>query len=207
MKFQLLRTLLILPIAIGYSTLAIGQNSWSFPDFSATQVMESRKASMSMKINLSGSNVRVERSDAISTLYVPSESKVYNFTTYPDHSHQCVAMKTEQAKMLPSPLELLQGRDLKRSAAGTEMMEGHLCQVEKVSVTRPDGSKIESKVWEAIDLQGVPVRVESRIGDITLSANYRDIRIGTPDQALFSIPPKCTPFEKMGEVAEQKMIR
>lgn len=132
---------------------------------------------------------------------------VYNFTTYPDHSHQCVAMKSQQAKMLPSPLELLQGSAVKRTPVTKEVLDGHPCDVETVSVTRPDGSRIESKVWEAQDLQGIPIRIESHIGDVTLSAVYRDIRIGTPDEALFSIPSKCTPFEKMGEVAEQKTIR
>jgi hypothetical protein len=116
-------------------------------------------------------------------------------------------MKPEQAKMLPSPLELLQGRDLKRTPAGTETIEGHLCRVEHAVVTRPDGSKIESQVWEAQDLEGIPIRIESHIGDITLSATYRDIQIGSSDQALFSMPSKCTPFEKMGEIAEQKTIR
>ena len=206
MLFQSFRALIIVTISI-CSTLAFGQDSWTFPDFSATQIMQSRRASMSMKVYLSGSSVRVERSDALSTLYVPAESRVYNLTTYPDHSHQCVVMKSEQAKMLPSPLELLQGHDLKRTPAGTEVIEGHLCHIENVEVTRPDGSRIKSKVWEAEDLQGIPVRIESVIGDITLSAVYHDIQIGTPDQALFSAPAKCTLLEKMGEIAEQKLIR
>jgi len=85
-------------------------------------------------------------------------------------------------------------------------MEGHHCRIEDVVVTRPDGSTIKSKVWEAEDLHGIPMRIDSVIGDITLSAVYRDIQIGAPDQGLFSIPAKCTPFEKMGEVAEQKVI-
>ena len=162
---------------------------------------------MSMKVYHSGSSVRVERSAALSTLYVSSSSKVYNFTTYPDKSHQCVVMKPDQAKMLPSPLELLQGSDLKRTPAGREVIDGHTCTVENVVVTRPDGKTVASKVWEAEDLKGIPVRIESHIGEITLAAVYRDISIGTADQALFTIPEKCTPFEKMGQVVEQTTLR
>ena len=190
-----------------FGSMAYGQDALSFPDFSATQVFESRKANMEMKVHVSGSSVRVERSKALSTLYVPTESKVYNLTTYPDNSHQCVVMKPEQARMLPSPLELLQGSDLKRTKVGTETVEGHLCTVENVVVKRHDGSSIESKVWEAQDLGGIPVRIESHIGDITLSAIYRDIVVGAPDSNLFAAPQKCTPFEKMGQVVEQKIIR
>jgi hypothetical protein len=192
---------------LSFSALTHGQDAWSFPDFSATQVFESRKADMAMKIYRSGSSVRVERSGALSTLYMPSSSKVYNFTTYPDHSRQCVVMKPEQAKMLPSPLELLQGSNLKRTSVGTEVLEGHACKIESVVVTRPDGKTIASKVWEAEDLKDIPIRIESRIGDVTLAAVYRDISVSAPDQDLFTIPDTCTPFEKMGQIVEQKTLR
>jgi hypothetical protein len=190
-----------------FGPLTHAQSAWNFPDFSATQVFPSKKADFAMKIYHSGTSVRIERSAALSTLYMPSSSKVYNFTTYPDHSHQCVAMKPDQAKMLPSPLELLQGSNLKRTAIGTEDVEGHPTKVESVIVTRPDGKTVESKVWEAEDLHGIPVRIESHLGEITLIAVYRDIAIAAPDAALFTVPDKCTPFEKMGEVAEQTTLK
>jgi hypothetical protein len=199
--------LTIVAFILAFSALTQGQDAWSFPDFSATQVFESSKADMTMKVYRSGSSVRVERSEALSTLYVPSSSKVYNFTTYPDQSRQCVVMKPDQAKMLPSPLELLQGSNLKRTSIGSEILEGHTCKIENVNVTRPDGKTIASKVWEAEDLNGIPIRIESRMGDITLTAVYRDISVSAPDQDLFTIPDKCTPFEKMGQVVEQKTLR
>jgi hypothetical protein len=200
-------TFMITVIVLASGAFAHGQDALNFPDFSATQVFESRKAIMAMKVYLSGDSVRVDRSAALSTVYMPSKSKVYNLTTYPDHSHQCVVMKPEEAKMLPSPLELLHGSNVKRTAAGTEVVEGHPCTVEKVVVTRPDGNTVESKVWEAQDLKGVPVKIESHIGEVTLSAFYHDISLGRPDHALFTIPEKCTPLEKMGQVVEEKLIK
>ena len=200
------RKLVIAMFVLASGAIAYAQTGWTFPDFSATQVFQSRRTSMEVKVYRSGSSVRVERSAAMSTLYVPSKSKVYNLTTYPDHSHQCVVMNPDQAKMLPSPLELLEGSDLKRTPAGTEVVEGHLCNVENVVVTRPDGKTIESRVWEAQDLKGVPIKIESRLEDVTLSAFYRDISLETPDQALFTIPEKCTAIEKMGQVVEEKIL-
>lgn len=197
----------IVAFVLAFCAITQGQTAWDFPDFSATQVFQSRKADLSMKVYHSGSSVRVERSGALSTLYMTSSSKVYNFTTYPDNSHQCVVMKPNQAKMLPSPLELLQGSNLKRTRIGTEVVEGHACTVEKVTATAPDGKTVESKVWEADDLKGIPVRIESHIGDVTLTAVYRDISIKAPDQGLFAIPEKCTPFEKMGQVVEQARLK
>jgi hypothetical protein len=197
----------IITFMLAFGALARGQNTLEFPDFSATQVFPSSKADMSMKVFRSGSSVRVERSAALSTLYVPSSSKVYNLTTYPDNSHQCVLMKPDQARMLPSPLELLEGPVVKRTPVGTEAVDGHPCQVENVVVTRPDGKTVESKVWEAEDLKGIPLRIESRISGVTLTAVYRDVSIKSPDQALFAIPEKCTPFENMGQVAERVTVK
>ena len=160
-----------------------------------------------MKVYRAGSSVRVERSGAMSTLYVPASGKVYNLTVYPDHSHQCVSMNSQQAKMLPSPLELIQGKILKRSLIGQDVVEGHETDIETVVVAQPDGKAIESKVWEARDMRGVPVKIESYIDNITIRAVYRDVVIGAPDRKYFTIPDECTPFEKMGQVAEMKILK
>jgi len=183
------------------------QDGWKFPDFSATQVFQGRKAEMAMKVYLSGASVRLERSAAISTLYATESSMVYNLTSYPDNSHQCVSMNPEQAKMLPSPLELIQGKIVKRVAAGSEVVDGHNTKIEDVTVAGIDGKMIESRVWLADDVKGIPVKIESYIQGITLRAIYRDIVVGSPDKALFEVPVRCTPFEKMGQVAESKVLK
>jgi hypothetical protein len=194
-------------IVLASATLVHGQSgaaSWDFPDFSGTQVLQTAKFDMPMKTYRLGSSVRVERTAAWSSLYIPSTGKVYNLTSYPDGSHQCVVMKTEQAKMPPSPLEeLLSGTKVERTAAGTEVVEGHTCKVENVVVTRVDGSTVESKVWEAEDLKGIPVKIESHFPHAKLTAVYRDVVLGAPDKALFTPPDKCTPLEKMGQVVEK----
>lgn len=187
--------------------LSYGQASWSFPDFSATQVFQGRRTTMEMKVFRAGSSVRVERSAALSTLYVPSDGKIYNFSTYPDNSRQCVVMTPKQARMLPSPLELIQGRIVKRAAAATEIMDGHKCKVENVVVSQPDSTVVESKVWEAEDMEGIPVRIQSRFPDVMLDARYKDISIGPPDPHLFMAPVKCTPYEKMGQVVENRVVK
>jgi predicted acyl esterase len=162
---------------------------------------------MTSKIYRSGSNVRIERSAALSTLYMPGSSKVYNLTTYPDGSHQCVVMKPDQAKMVPSPLELLNGTKVQRSSSGAEVVDGHSCKVETVTVTRPDGTVIESRIWEAEDLKGAPVKIESQLPHEKLTASFSDVVLATPDQALFTPPDHCTPFEKMGQVAEHGVVK
>lgn len=182
------------------------EHAWDFPDFSATQVFAG-SMHVSMKVYRRGGMVRVERSKAWSTLYDPANSKAYNLTSYPDGSHQCVVMKTSEARMIPSPLDLLNGPTVKRTAEGTETVDGHSCKVEKAVVTRPDGKIMESRVWEADDLKGIPVKIESQVGGGKLVAFYQDVVLGTPDKALFEVPGRCTPIEKMGEVVEDKVVK
>ncbi|HMD16650.1 MAG TPA: hypothetical protein VKH18_08285 [Terriglobales bacterium] len=185
------------------AALAHAQNEvvpWDFPDFSATQVLQAN-VDIPMKVNRAGTSVRMERSAAWSTLYTPF--KIYNLTSYPDGSHQCVVLRPEQVKMLPSPLELLNGTKVERTPAGTGVFEGHPCKIEKVVVTRPDGRTVEATVWEAQDLKGVPVKIETQLPPHHYTAIYRDIVLGTPDKALFTPPDKCTPYEKMGQVVEK----
>jgi len=124
---------------------------WEFPDFSTTQVFQMANFGVPMKVYRAGTSVRMERSAAWSTLYTPYH--IYNLTSYPDGSKQCVVMRPEQVKLLPSPVELLNGTKVHRTLEGTDVVEGHRCKVEKVVVTRPDGKTIESKVWEAEDLK------------------------------------------------------
>lgn len=198
---------LILGFSFYCAGFAQAQDGWKFPDFSATQVFHSERFDMAMKVYRSGSSVRLERTATFSTLYVPANTKIYNLTIYPDNSRQCVSLKPEQAKMLPTPLELIQGRIVKRTLVGSEVVEGHTSKVEDVEVVGLDGKTVKSRVWEAEDLQGIPVKIESHVGDVVLRALYRDIVIGAPDTALFAVPARCTPFEKMGQVAEMRVLK
>jgi hypothetical protein len=204
---SLSRALTLGCLTLAVSGLAAAQEQWNYPDFSATQVFESRRGEMKIKVYRSGQSVRVERSAALSTLYTPANKKVYNLTTYPDHSHQCVSMTPEQARMLPSPLQLIQGKVVKRQAAGSEIVDGHKTRIEDVTVMQLDGKTIESKVWHAVDLQNIPIEIESYIKSTTLKAYYRDIHAGALDKALFQVPDVCTPFERMGVVAEMSVVK
>src|SRR5215472_7675076 len=129
---------------------------------------------------------------------------VYNMVEYPDGKRSCVVATEQQLMMVPSPLELLFGSKAKRSPEGSEVVEGHPSKVEKVVVTRSDGTIIESRVWEAEDLKGVPVKIISKHpGVATFTAIYRDIVLGTPEKVLVSPPDKCTPYEQMWQTVEQ----
>ena len=204
--------LLALSSGFGYGqappTDASASKAWTFPDFSGTQVFVSNGREVSAKIFRSGTSVRIENSPVIAVLYVPSRASVYRLTKYPDGSHQCVVMTNAQAKMIPSPMEvLLSGTQEKRTPVGSDVVEGHSCKTETVSLTRFDGKTMETNICIADDLKGLPVRIEMNSNFGKLRAVYRDVVFGTPDATLFTVPEKCTPIEKTGQVVEQKTIQ
>jgi hypothetical protein len=180
--------------------------SWNFPDFTAIQLLGAKKRALPAKVYLTGSSVRVELTPTVAFLYLTSNRKVYKLITNPDKTMNCIVMRSDQAKMLPSPLEQLQGTKIERKPAGTEVFEGHNTKIEDVVVTRVDGTTVPSKVWLADDLQGVPVKIESTLEHGKFLGVYRDISFGSVNKALFTPPDKCTPYEKMGQVVEQKEI-
>ncbi len=174
-----------------------GTASGDLPDFSATEI----RGSIRWKIHHSGSRLRVDPSSAGATIWAPDEDKVYNLLILPEKT-TCVVMKTAQAQMMRSPLQLVYGPNTTRNAAAAkEVVDGHTCTVLDGVTTLPDGNKFNSKIWAADDLKGVPLRIDVYSDRGTVTATYRDVVVGTPDPALFTLPSKCIPQEKTYQVA------
>ena len=168
--------------------------TWKLPDYSALQSMGNLPPG---KVYQSGSNVRAEPAAGLVTIYQSSNNKVYNLYA----RGYCIEMPAEKA-LTPNPLQLLFGAKVERTPIGNAVVDGHSCRIEKVVVTGADGKTTESKVWEAEDMQGVPVKIQSQTEHGLLMAVYNDIVLAKPDPALFTLPDKCIPIEKMGEVAK-----
>src|SRR5271170_3009112 len=95
------------------------ENPWNFPDFSATQAIQTGQYEIPMKVYRSGSNVRAEMSPTLASLYITTSLKVYNLVAYPDGKRSCVVASEQQLMMVPSPLELLFGSKAKRTPEGS----------------------------------------------------------------------------------------
>jgi hypothetical protein len=188
----------IASVAITLASVTIisrAQNAaWKLPDYSAMQSMGNMPPG---KVYQSGSNIRAEPVAGLVTIYQSAKNKVYNLYA----TGYCIEMPAEKA-LTPNPLQLLFGAKVERTPIGNAVVDGHACTVEKVIVTGANGKTTESKVWEAEDLQGVPVKIQSQTEHGPLMALYSDIVFAKPDPALFTLPDKCIPIEKMGEVAK-----
>jgi hypothetical protein len=191
---------LVLSTVTSHAQVAHSQDTFELPAFTATQAMGSLPPG---KVYHSGSNIRSERVPGLDTIYLAATDKEY-------HLYQrgyCIEMAAAKSTLVPSPLQLLFGTKVERTAVGTEVVEGHTCEVEKIVATTAEGVTTESKVWEAEDLQGVPVKIVSQTKHGPLMAVFHDITLGAPDAALFQPPNKCIPVEKMSQVAPGQGIR
>jgi hypothetical protein len=183
--------------AIMMSTV-MAQDSFPLPDFSATEIAYVKRRQIASKIYHSGLNFRSEPAPGVATLYMPARDTVYSLMF---NGTQCIETKGMRMQPVSSPLQLLSGVKLTRAAGGTEIVEGHTCKVENIAVTKADGTTYQLKLWGATDLKGIPVRVDLLSNGSVVTTTYQDIKLQTPDPALFQPPKNCKPFEKTYQIA------
>lgn len=204
------RTLAAFVTLLVPGALALAEDAWKLPDFTATEHLQTRGRGLPpSKIYRSGTKFRIEFAPGHTSIYRPDDDLAYNLLQTDTPTPVCVQMKTRQVTMLPSPMRLISGAKVERTDAGTEEFEGHKCKVETVVATAADGKTTSLKVWEAEDLKGVPVKiaVKTQLGE-GLVAVYRDIKFESVSPELFSPAYKCVPYEKIGQVAppEKQLI-
>lgn len=176
------------------TTTAHAQDPWGLPDFSATQISQSPASVPQMgplKIYKSGVRYRTERDPGQAVIWFPAEDKVY---TMRQNGATCMQLPLKEAPMMSSPLQQPPDVKITRKTVGNEEMEGHPCTVEEVTLTSPNGESMQAKVWAATDLKGFPVKIEA-LGAPTFV--FHDIKLETPDAALFQPPSKCPALEKI----------
>lgn len=197
-----LQSLAIACLVLACSPAVFAQNekgaAWSnLPDFAATEM----RGGLKWKMYRSGSKLRIEPSSAAATIYAPEEDKIYDLLILPAGT-SCVVMKTAQSHLMKSPLQVVYvPNTTTKPAAAKEVVEGHTCTVLEGVTTLPNGSTFKSKIWAADDLKGVPLRISVYSESGIVTATYHDVVVGTPDPALFTLPSKCTPLEKMYQAA------
>jgi len=84
------------------------------------------------------------------------------------------------------------GRKIEREPAGKESVDGHVCQVETVTLSSGDlALPIKLKLWEAEDLHGFPVKVQILNGGGRGTIQYKNVVLGPVDPTLFIRPKNC----------------
>jgi len=76
-------------------------------------------------------------------------------------------------------------------------VDGHPCKVENLTVTQQNGQPTKMKVWEAQDLKGFPIKIESQTSRGPVTIEYKDISFSEPEASLFTHPDNCRQMPTM----------
>ena len=111
---------------------------------------------------------------------------------------QCMQMSAPFIRSFPF---FMSGKGYKYEhvALGKETVDDHPCQVEEITVTVPPAKKhvpLILKLWEAEDLQGFPIKVETQSHR---TIEYRKVDFGPLDPTLFITPNECAPLSEQDE--------
>lgn len=84
-----------------------------------------------------------------------------------------------------------------RVPIGKETFDGHVTQVEEITVTFPKNpTPAKFRLWEAEDLGGFPIKVETRGGPMHRVILFKNVVLGPQDRSLFIFPDSCQSAEK-----------
>jgi hypothetical protein len=99
------------------------------------------------------------------------------------------------------------GAKIERVTAGKEIVNGHSCRIEVVTVTsaKPGGQPLKMKIWEADDLKGFPIKIEvDRAGTTKSIIQYKNVVLGPQDPTLFIHPNSCQSLPQKQSAAKHK---
>jgi hypothetical protein len=148
----------------------------------------------SIHIYRSGNLLRMESNEGVS----------YQITDLVKHEthgiarNGCLKLTVPYVRSYPFSLS---GPDYKyqRTPVGTETVNGHSCRVEDLSIYIPKREKPAMiRLWEAEDLQGFPIKIETRGGPMHRDIFYDKVVLGPQDRTLFIYPDECQSGEEIG---------
>jgi hypothetical protein len=148
-----------------------------------------------MKIYRSGDRIRTDLPGGAGYTLI-DVSQHTNFVVM--GAGMCMQMNSQAEE---TPLAHSPDATIDRAAVGTETVDGHVCKVENLTITPHSGPRAGQsstmKVWEAQDLHGFPIKVETQTSRGAVSMQYKDISLATPDAALFAHPDNCRAMPAM----------
>jgi len=99
----------------------------------------------------------------------------------------------------PAPIQWPLGERKERSRIESrkslepEIVDGHTCAVEAVTMRSSAQAAYNLKVWSASDLRGFPMRIETADGPAPITVTFRNVALDpVRDPAIFQVPEGFT---------------
>ena len=87
---------------------------------------------------------------------------------------------------------------LERKALGKETVDGQPTEKFQVTLRGASGAKEEATVWEATNLQNMPIKLQVRFADAAYGIQFRNVKLGQPDARYFQTPAGYKKYDTLG---------
>ncbi|MEW6305259.1 MAG: DUF4412 domain-containing protein [Verrucomicrobiota bacterium] len=128
--------------------------------------------------------------DRIVLLMAPNEKMLVAFPTMKAYLEQ--TMPKDQAIEDKAVNKL--GRFVK-TPLGKETIDGHPCMKYRLSDPKDTSGKEQAVVWQAEDLNDLPIRLYVKAQDDAYDFRFKRVRMGNPDERVFARPVGFTKHE------------
>jgi len=88
-----------------------------------------------------------------------------------------------------------------------EKLDGHDCVKNKAVVTDKDGSKHESTVWSATDLNKFPIKIEQTEDGNLSTMMFKGVKLSKPEEKQFDAPTDYKKYENIMAIMQEVMKR
>jgi hypothetical protein len=96
---------------------------------------------------------------------------------------------------------------IEQTELAKEKLDGHDCVKNKTVVTDKDGSKHESTVWNAGDLNKFPVKIEQTEDGNLSTMTFKEVKLSKPEEKQFDTPTDCKKYENIMAIMQEVMKR
>jgi hypothetical protein len=97
--------------------------------------------------------------------------------------------------------------DIQITELGREERGGYKCTKNRVVVTDKAGGSQESTVWNANELDGFPVRIETTEEGHGVVLLFKDVKLATPASSQFTPPADYTPYDNVMGMMQEIMVK
>ena len=94
---------------------------------------------------------------------------------------------------------------LEETEVGKENFAEHDCVKKKAVITEKDGSKHESTIWRAADLNKFPIKIEQTENGNLSTMIFKDVKLSKPDAKEFDTPADYKKYENIMAMMQEVM--
>jgi len=94
-----------------------------------------------------------------------------------------------------------------RTVEGNEKVQSYNCEKVRNTITTADGKTVTVLTWEAKELKGFPVKMETETPEGRMTMLFQDIKTTKPPRSVFEPPEGYTKYGSMQELMMSGMMK